>query len=313
MAAPSILQAANGTASILAGGDLNFEVSLPAPTTAGTTVIICLYAGSPLNPDPPVGFESLFVIPGTSFKHYWLRRANVAAGEQSWTLTVGVAGGPMIWRVWEYNNLHPSAPLAASAHNGPTAGQRTSWSTGTTGTPAAVETLSLACHGWARAGTAPTQVVDFHSHTNGFTEDAELDAIVGQVHIQGSFSSKVTEDVGGPYETTASITHSAPHNDDIYLASIITLLADTTLPPVISRRIDYNDDTSYSDPAPPTRLTDVLAIVYWHDYPYRTLHYGQEMYAVDGVILSGGLHPGGDVGWEAYRQGLHAEPHPDAP
>lgn len=82
--------------------------------------------------------------------------------------------------------------------------------------------------------------------------------------------------------------------------------------PVRSWRIDYADGTSWSsDQGPPERTDDVLAVVWWHDPPYRSLAYGRmtdPVAVVDGIELSGVTID--DDEWEAYQLALHAEPHP---
>jgi hypothetical protein len=56
--------------------------------------------------------------------------------------------------------------------------------------------------------------------------------------------------------------------------------------PVIGWRVYCADGSTYDrDPhlIPPT----VQAVVYFHEYPYRTLAHGEDTYEVDGVTLHG--------------------------
>lgn len=56
--------------------------------------------------------------------------------------------------------------------------------------------------------------------------------------------------------------------------------------PVRAWRVYCSSGDRYtSNPAaiPP----DVQVVVYFHDYPYRTLAYGEDFYEVDGVTLEG--------------------------
>jgi hypothetical protein len=82
--------------------------------------------------------------------------------------------------------------------------------------------------------------------------------------------------------------------------------------PVRAWRVDYVDGTSaHSEDGPPQRTAGVLAVVWWHDPPYRSLAYGRwedPVAVVDGVELFGITIP--DDEWEAYRLNLHAESHP---
>ena len=82
--------------------------------------------------------------------------------------------------------------------------------------------------------------------------------------------------------------------------------------PVRAWRVDYADGTAWHSEqgSPPDR--GVLAVVLWHDPPYRTWMYGTDNgngkdYEVAGVWLAGAEIP--DERWYAYLARLHAEPH----
>lgn len=148
LSADNVIQEATGTTG---------SPTLPAGTTAGSTVVVVFSTTTGLT--PPTGFVS-DASPNTISLY---SKSDVTAGETTWSF--GASTPP--WYAVELSNVDLVSPLDASVSaNNIGLGTGVALSTGTTGLNAGLSTVAFAV--WATASTAST--VSWSAPTNGFAE-----------------------------------------------------------------------------------------------------------------------------------------------
>jgi hypothetical protein len=174
--------------------------TLPAGTTEGNTVILCVGtvgSGSPAS----TGFTRDHGTVGGTMRPYVLRKADVPAGESSWAL-LGFSGAqPTIWFAFEIAGFHPQAPKEVNVPSPELGFAVTSQTTGTTPASTAYEGLELAF--WFGQNTANATVPVWSGFTNGVVEYAQTSRTDGATAMAGCVGFRPIVDTG-MYESTAT-------------------------------------------------------------------------------------------------------------
>jgi hypothetical protein len=214
----NIVQAKTGSAE----GQTTVSVTLDNPTQPGGTVIVEMY-GPAVWPGMPAGWE--FDMATVPAQLWAFRLSGGPGGETSWSWTTV---GPVnwLWRATEWDTtLDPVSPLDAQpAANNVGGSGVTTLSTGTSGTSVRDETVALATHHWTYPLSAPSRVVSFGGHTNGFVERAEQRQVFSNYEMNASWSALF---VSAPqtFECTATVSNSAPNAGDTYYAMVVVYAA----------------------------------------------------------------------------------------
>jgi hypothetical protein len=212
------------------------SVSLDAPTTEGSTVIVEISLGGlpimdgGMTGDVPAGFcYDACSINGASRYQHVFRLPNVAAGEGEagvtpWDFSIAVAT-PWIWRVTEWDReLDPVFPLETATSSGQTGSGPTTQSTGTTTENG--RSRDLVALAWHIASVPSATSGSWGSHTNSFTERDDQFLSSGATRLASSWSWAFA---AGPttFETTATLTASARGVSDV-LTGLVVVYAATT-------------------------------------------------------------------------------------
>jgi hypothetical protein len=182
-----------------------------AATTAGSTLllIVGLASGSAnLSPNPPTGFTPAGGEGATfgSFpKVFFYRKSNVAAGETSWTISMGVAG-LVCWSVLEYDNLDLTTPKDVGVASASTASAATSVSTGTSAQSTTYSAVVVAAH--MALNATNTTVPTWSGQTNGFNEVTDA-GIAGASTAAGLAVSVLETGALGTFSSTGTSSVTA--------------------------------------------------------------------------------------------------------
>jgi hypothetical protein len=199
------------------------SATLPSGTTAGTTLLLIVGLGSGstnLSPNPPTGFTPAGgegPVFASDPKVLFYRKSNVAAGETSWTIAMGVAG-LICWSVLEVDGLDLTTPKDVGVASASTATAATSVSTGTSATSTTYDAFVVAAH--LALNATNTTVPTWSGQTNGFDEvtdagiagastAAGLAVSVQSTGALGAFSSTGTSSVTGNLASTLVVYTTA--------------------------------------------------------------------------------------------------------
>jgi hypothetical protein len=169
----------------LASGAFNSTsgpATLPAGTTAGNTVILICDTNASGGFTLPTGFTLVSpTFAGVSNKLAVYRKANVGAGETSYTVTVGGgATAPVAWEIREYEGIDAGFPedVKPAALDGTASG--TSLEAGPTPISTVYDGLLLVAFGaHLTGGTAPT----WSGHTGGVVEETDQGSVGAVVAV----------------------------------------------------------------------------------------------------------------------------------
>jgi hypothetical protein len=186
-------------------------VSLPNPTSDGTTVVVCLMHAGATNPTM-TGFTRPHGVAAGGARPYILYKPNVAAGENNWATGVTTAF-PTVWFAMEIANL--SRLSAPETWSNPAVGGMssvTSIASATSISPSySYETLSFCFAGGINSANAT--VPTFSGHTGDFVELAEVSRTDGATATAAQLSMNVGVDIGSYQSTvTSSVTLSAANS-----------------------------------------------------------------------------------------------------
>lgn len=213
-------------------GATSVEVSLDNPTQEGSTVIVEM-VGPAVWPGMPDGWEFDVNTPAAGPFLWVFHRAGIPAGEgvagsTGWTWGY-IAPTNWIWRATEWGpNLEATSPLeevAAPAGTAASGSGVSSVSTTTTPTTNRAEVVALATHLWVYAANAdPSRTFGFGPYTNGFTERDEVrfNAATGEYAVAWSWAFAQAT---GTFETSATVTTSAPNANDAYYSLLAVYAA----------------------------------------------------------------------------------------
>jgi len=229
LSAANVVQAKTGPLPPSSGAT-SVEVSLDSPTQAGGTVTVEM-CGPATWPGMPDGWDYDVNAPAAGPFLWVFRRSGTAAGEgvagsTAWTWSY-IAPTNWMWRATEWDTaLDPVSPLEVVAAAGASSGAGvTSVSTTTTPVTNRAEVVALATHLWVYgAGADPSRVFGFGPYTNGFAERDELrfNATSGEYGIAWSWAFAQAT---GTFETSATVSNSAPSANDAYYALIAVYAA----------------------------------------------------------------------------------------
>lgn len=166
-------------------------------TTAGTTVLIFLYANT-TGVTPPAGFAN---VGGTVT--FAFAKSNVSAGETSWAFTLNQTSD-VAWYMVELDNVSLDAPYDGHATTSGTLSNGGTRSSGTTALNAGSNSVAFGVFCCVKAGGSDTQ--SWSSYTNSFTERA--DSAPAGTGRQIAVAYKLLEGQS-TYETTATFATSA--------------------------------------------------------------------------------------------------------
>lgn len=217
----NVVQARTGSAL----DQQTISVTLDNPTRGGGTVIVEMF-GPTAWPGMPDGWEFDCFAHGAAPIIWSFRRSPMPAGESSWDWTYLAPTG-WLWRVTEWDTvLDPVGPYECFSSNVATGASVSSLSTGTTPTTNRAEVVCLATHLIAYNASGPSVTLGWSGHTNSFTERDEA-------RLSGLNSEWVTcwswtfAQATGTFETTATVTNSAPLAGDSYYALLGVYAAPT--------------------------------------------------------------------------------------
>lgn len=209
-------------------------VSLPAGCQAGNTVTVEIHVlgasqlmDGGMGGRVPAGFEyDAAALTAGSPHLYVLRKPNVAAGEQSWSFSIGLAYY-WVWRVTEWTrDLEPVYPLEQRAANYFTGATPTTLTTGTTPQTNRSDLVCLAWHHWERF-TADAVTISFAILTSGFTvRDQQRWTSAGGLQGLDCWSWKFVTGAA-QYECTADINASVRDAGDVLIGMIVVYAATT--------------------------------------------------------------------------------------
>jgi hypothetical protein len=203
LSSSSIIQTNTGAVSGANGDTLT--VTLPAGTTAGTSLILFWQAQGPPLGLPAGWVQDLGPLTSGTANLTAMRRSPLTEGESSWAFP-GLVGGNIAWWLAEVAGLDPDLPVDVSASNANAVAlsNGSTMATGTTGPGAAFDTLVLAAWGtYVTVGTgAPGS---WSGYTNGFTEEADFTFTSASTPVGLAVASKLSGGTtGGPYSSTAT-------------------------------------------------------------------------------------------------------------
>ena len=179
------------------GTTTSFDATLGAGTTAGNTLILVLGAGGSISVNTPAGFTRASPTSAGNAQVHQHRKSNVAGGETAWTITT-LSAGPVSWRIYEIQGLDPDSPVDATPTATNAAASTATLDTfgsGTNPRSTAYDAVVVAAHCAYIATTSPPTI---DSHTQGFTEDAEVSTVEGARSITLSVSLLFTQQLVTP-------------------------------------------------------------------------------------------------------------------
>lgn len=185
----NIIQSNTGSYTATTGNN----ITLPAGTTAGNTVIVTIASVGGTNTFTGFTKDSPNAS-GNAKAEIW-RKSNVGAGESSWAITQSVATANA-WAAFKIAGLDADAPKDAAPSLFSTTTSQATWSTFTSGLnnrSTTYDALVIAAHGAHVATASPPTIT---SHTQGFTEQEEQSSVSGSVSIDLSASMLFTQQLG---------------------------------------------------------------------------------------------------------------------
>lgn len=194
ISADDIIQTASGNFNASTG-----TISLPAPTTDGSTVLVffnVISANISIS-----GFTRPHGVTAGTPRPAILYKANVAAGENDW-VTGSIAANSVAWVAMEIQNVSRLNPVEVWANPSLSNITGTVIGSNTTLTPStSYETLVFALH--VAQNASNNTVPSFSGHTNGFTQIATSSRAEASTAVSLSVSLLPGLDIGS-YQCTAT-------------------------------------------------------------------------------------------------------------
>jgi hypothetical protein len=204
LSADNFVQESTGWATVAASAA--FDVTLPAGTAAGNTVLVIITSNVSNQIIPPGGFIVDFSSVLGSSGSTANRKPGVSAAESSWTFTnTSGLSRNVTWYVVELSGLELVLPLDATATSGASAAISDGGTRSTTTTPenSGLSTLQLAVFGWRNATTAGAG--SWSGYTNGFSEVVDhVDAAGSGEHYGHGIARRFEQTTTGAFECTAT-------------------------------------------------------------------------------------------------------------
>lgn len=195
------------TVSGTSGFTSTATVTLPTGTTEGSCGI-CVVKASTTMSSPEIWDKSADV--GLAGGMVIFTRADIPAGETSWTF-LPLAGSPnWVWQVEEWANVSYAAIVTSAATSGVLA--PTTILTGTTGTSDWPYVMCVAAFGLQRGTGGANVFPTISAYSNSFTEVGVYD--IGDGTVSGDLRLVVARYYGtlneaGPFSCTATLTGSS--------------------------------------------------------------------------------------------------------
>jgi len=211
----STVQSNSGHSVTSAG---TFDVTLPAGTTDGNTVLVFVASTSATGVTAPAGFTTDKTM---SVGGFFFRKSEVPAGETTWTFTVS-SGTTRLhsWYVEENSDIDPVEPLEGSAGPNTAAGTINggTLTTSTTTQGAAANTVAYGI--WISNRSDAT----WSNYTNGFEEVFDTPSGANPADYQITVARKFTDASIQTYESTATLA-TAQGGGPVTFAAILVYRA----------------------------------------------------------------------------------------
>jgi hypothetical protein len=189
-------------------------VTLPSGTTDGSAVIVCIMGYVSVGSPVMSGFTRDHGTMVGSPKPYIMRKANVAAGENSWTMTGFSSASPAVWVAMEIQNVSRLYPLEInSTVTTSTTGTSIPSGSGPTGLATSYDTLAIAFHGGQN--TASSTIATYSGQTGDFVEWQEVSRVDGATATSAVVSVKLGTDAA---TYTCTVTASTTINGNGVIA-----------------------------------------------------------------------------------------------
>lgn len=191
-----IIQVATGNWNATSG-----TVTLPSGTTDGNTVIMFFASsGGPQS----TGFTRDHSPSTATVRTYILRKSNVTAGENNFSVTGWAVATPVVWVAIEIQGLHKLNTLEFNSALPNAATSGTTFTTSTSSSTAAwsYERIEFALH--AGSNTANSTVPTWSGHTNDFVSYQQSSRVDGATALSAAVSVRVAGDIASSVSTAAT-------------------------------------------------------------------------------------------------------------